>query len=106
MKSSKNPLRSNFMLAAEMMFCHGAKVDFDAIPSAWPSRYCCDNINKVGEENGRPYNTSPEFFFFEKIFKKDAAPDCWGGWWPDAENGQVDEPRVLALLLCAEMLRR
>lgn len=69
----------------------------------YASPYCCDNLPRTTEDS--------ELDFFARNFETEAA-DSWA-WWPTLDGEPVTrnrsnwdfESRILALLLCAEMLR-
>lgn len=69
------------------------------------SGYSCDHINFALDKNGRARNNSAEIEMYSTLFKPE---DFYGlAWWPALKNGNWDwESRLLALLLCAEMLKR
>lgn len=99
--SHKEARRSNFLLAAEVVFIANGSynylIDFpvrgrDLGASPW----ACNVMADLGCEEG-----SPEQELFAYYFKQEVNAAC-GGWWHKTE---VDA-RVIGLLLCAEMLRR
>lgn len=68
------------------------------------SYYACDNIGYAVGDGCYEKNTPEQRFFKEYFEQDDTIIFCW---WPELENGNWDhESRILALLLCAEMLRQ
>lgn len=101
------PLRSVFLLAAELQ--HGEDTIWINNTSCYSSTYACNNV-KISHRYIRGYDVenSVDIKYFQnsvdiKYFQKYFKPVNSGSvWWQDNEN----EARILALLLCAEMLRR
>jgi hypothetical protein len=97
----KKAKRSNFLLAAEGVFIHHKVPSLRVLQitenrHAETSLWCC---NMLGNMDCECYSPEREMFneYFNPGFKVTS-----GGWWECHEC----EPRMLALLLCAEMLRR
>jgi hypothetical protein len=88
----KGAKRSIFLAAAEAVFnAHNkGKTDSDL--------WCCNALDR-GRSLG---DSSKEVGMFRYYFDPGFEVEISGGWW------EIDEcePRVIALLLCAEMLRR
>lgn len=80
---------SVFVRAAELVASGAYEFSCDAIMD-------CTNLTEWVFEEGNP---GPHQAFFRKMFKPKR--DFGFGWWHDDDC----EPRVLALLLCAEMAR-
>lgn len=111
----KKPNHKVFTLAAEFLF-NASRTD-KAISLGY-SRYACDCISDARSELFGPIDysplpplkTTPEQQFFEENFKPQKPYSCYG-WWKASgtyENnfeGHDWESRILALLLCAEMLK-
>ena len=105
----RTPRRSVFLRAAEIVEGHDRNKRYNYACHA--IKFAVDEI--VEGETFRTAGGSPEFEFFVKVFKPDDKEpgQCW---WeeciPDVELQICDkfntQPRVYALLLCAEMLRR
>ena len=71
-------------------------------------RFSCMNVSyATSETRDEMYNThGPERDFYERIYFDDS-DDPLGPWWGEGNGGEWDhESRILALLLCAEILRR
>lgn len=107
------PLRSIFLRAAENLFViHTGTMkrpsDAAIYVEEWGwfySRYCCDHLGALRGANHKA--STPELTMFRNIFEKEDECRDGFGWWSDLPNGKMDmESRILALLLCAEMLRR
>ena len=95
----KKSKRSTFLLAAEGVFIGYeilGQVGFTESGDIVSSRWCCNMLKNLG---CMYYSPEQEMFsaYFDPGFKVTG-----GGWWEMAEC----EPRILALLMCAEMLRR
>jgi hypothetical protein len=110
MKRSKQAKRAVFLAAAEIQalrFKNGSKrpEDTEHRSNAWS----CLNIKEVCGIYGRDYGFNEEDCdkaeeFYREYFEPKVIPyGCGGGWWPVEDH---NEERILALLLCAEMLRR
>lgn len=103
--------RSVFLLAAEKQF-YAMRLAPQTAEAC--SDYACDNIGyavgKIDMGKEEYVKESPEKDFFREKFKPELRPDILNGffaWWPLLPDGGWDhESRILALLLCAEMLRR
>jgi hypothetical protein len=98
--SHKKAKRSNFLLAAEMVFLGHTVYDFAEIEvngrTLQCQLWCCINLESVA---GTYYSSDMDLF--KECFDPGVRAVS-GGWWQRREC----EARVLALLLCAEMLRR
>lgn len=95
--SHKKAKRSNFLFAAEMVQ-HGHEVNqWDEITfderTVYCSKWCCNALNNL--DAAYELDLFKAYFFPGEI-------QFGGGWWDRSEC----EARLLALLLCAEMLRR
>jgi hypothetical protein len=117
--SQETPRRSVFLLAAKLQFIASVEKPSDANNY---SNYACDNLAEAAHTlNLPPYGETPECLMFETYFKPENLPKYQLYWWPpkrwyksrrprttrDIYPCQWDhESRILALLLCAEMLRR
>lgn len=112
------PLRSIFLLAAELQH-HSMTVEKPERNAGLGknfgkdySYYACDNIATAAAQVTNypaPFrNFTKEQKYFEKYFKPKDFEYNGMAWWSEVdENGQWDhESRILALLLCAETLRR
>lgn len=104
-----HPLRSVFLLAAELQ--HAKMEDnADNICSYWnpgyllcASDYSCDNVSEAAKTIRGTYD-GIDREYYTRYFKPEL--NYYMAWWP-LKNGKWDhESRILALLLCAEMLRR
>lgn len=104
--------RRAFLLAAEYQFLKMEDEKLNNDDSFYSktcefSRYSCDNLGSALISLGLDdrYISTPEHDFYQSKIM----PDNQGafGWWPYQNDGKWDhESRILALLLCAEMLRR
>ena len=107
MSSLKNrPRRAVFLLAAEMVF--NASI-FSPEPKygsvRWENAYSCNCLSQAcGTIRWDKYQ--PEVKMYFRLMKPDEYV-TGSTWWPPLPDGSWDyESRILALLLCAEMLRR
>jgi hypothetical protein len=100
MARKSRPLRSVFLVAAEKQY--RSKIEDGC---SWDhTAYSCDNINYAANEIGKPWHHNEETAMYRKYFEP---REYHFAWWPELRNGKWDhESRILALLLCAEMLRR
>lgn len=100
----QKPKRSVFLIAAERQFAAKEKAAFyEGI-----TKYSCDNISFDPVRRNYGYNRI-EMKMYAKFFEPEEYEDGISdyAWWPKLKNGAWDhESRILALLLCAEMLRR
>lgn len=104
-----SPLRSIFLVAAERQF-----ENMEGEYAFEVSGFACDNICSAAIAHGDfPFSNDypPEHNFFYQLYHKDALEAADGildlAWWPCLDGGGWDhESRILALLLCAEMLKR
>lgn len=107
------PRRSVFLLAAELQFdmmelnwsCES--VTWDSKNGVSISQYSCDNINEASCLIKGVYGLGEiERSYYAKRFRP--VDQKWQiAWWPRLKKDKWDhESRILALLLCAEMLRR
>lgn len=105
MKPTKpKPSRAVFLLAAEIQLANMQGAD-----SNDTSHYACDNIGhaRIKMGMGHHFCGTIDHEFFADRFKPEKREGGWFGWWEDLPYGRHDhESRILALLLCAEMLRR
>jgi len=72
------------------------------------SHFACINIRHALSEAGIEQVIHLEEYeeYFARYFKPDKIEET-SAWWPKLANDERDyESRILALLLCAEMLRR
>ena len=95
--SRKNPLRSVFLLAAEKQLLRPLQ----------SSMFACNNLSYAYRElilhnSGWSFEPTAEHKMFRKYFLTEGRSGPGGAWWGDSDQ----EARILALLLCAEMLRR
>lgn len=98
---TRKPSPAIFLRAAELQFANMKEVHDNA------SQYACDNIGYalIEAELDTKFNCTVEHDFFAAQFKLEA--HLFDGWWPPLADGSHDhESRILALLLCAEMLKR
>ena len=96
--SHKKAKRSNFLIAAELVQ-HGQEVNqWDKIEVGARhlscSKWCCNALDNL--------DAAYELDLFKAYFDPGVKEGFGGGWWDMREC----EARLLALLLCAEMLRR
>ena len=98
--SHKKAKRSNFLIAAEMIHLGHTRGEFEKITvgerNMWCSKWCCNVLCMLAACCD---STEQEMF---KDYFYPGFNDGGGGWW----HRDDCESRVLALLLCAEMLRR
>ena len=99
---SKKPSRAVFLLAAEYQFDNYANGD-----NSFSSKFSCDNLNEaVVEITDGFWADSAEIEMYKNLFEQ-TYDEYDLAWWLPLPNGNWDhESRILALLLCAEMLRR
>lgn len=95
--SHKKAKRSNFLFAAEMVH-HAHEFDewdkiTDGERTVYCSKWCCNALKSLHADH--ELDLFAAYFFPGEI-------QFGGGWWDSNEC----EARLLALLLCAEMLRR
>lgn len=104
---NNRPLRSVFLLAAELQFRAMSEPYFEYTD---PSAYSCDNIAtaSIGKHGIRFWQKhTPETNFYQRYFKPNHITWQNAEWWKCLRNGKWDhESRILALLLAAELLRR
>ena len=98
--SHKKAKRSNLLLVAEMVQLGHAHGEWHTIAvndrNVQCSKWCCNALESL---MGTKYSHEAELLrdHFDPGYIVEG-----GGWW----NRNESEPRLLALLLCAEMLRR
>lgn len=95
-RNHKKAKRSNFLLAAEGIYFGHANLYHVNSLSFPVSKWCCNVLANMG-----CISLSPEQRMFRDLFYP-GFKVASGGWWEMDEG----EERILALLLCAEMLRR
>lgn len=106
----QKPNHKVFTLAAQMLT--QARESAENSEHSFYSRFACDCIYDARVELFGPndyYETTPEQQFFEENFKPQSPYDAFG-WWKTGNydnnfKGHDWESRILALLLCAEMLK-
>jgi len=103
-KQEQRPLRSIFLLAAEMQADHALGLsDFSCINI---SDACCQKLWNIPPEDITK-QIKIQDRFYRKFFYVPGEAHSEGMWWPHLGRGEWDhESRILALLLAAEMLRR
>lgn len=99
---SKRALRSIFLQAAELQHPdseHGSVFSCWNLQKAWMGHH-----NKTWANNIQEYHQSKEYQMYWKYMHPGTDVSIW---WPRTRKSEWDfESRMLALLLCAEMLRR
>ena len=100
--SHKKAKRSNFLILAEMVHVAHADGLFASVivsgREVYCSRWCCNSMAALlgDREQGAEQRVLIDYFYpKETVF-------AGGGWWASDDC----ESRIVALLLCAEMLRR
>ena len=99
--------RSVFLLAAEMQ---EAWISFGAVKindrRLFPSYWSCINLKKaISVIRGIRYtdaSLTPEMEMYQAVYDRESSRD----WWGCGGGKEANECRIMALLLCAEMLRR
>jgi hypothetical protein len=97
----RKPLHSVFLRAAELQLANKEGAD-----NRSTSCYSCDNIGHalIEAKLDNRFCGTVEHEFFAAWFRPGHL--CCG-WWPSlADDSHDHESRILALLLCAEMLKR
>jgi len=96
------PLRSVFLRAAKLQF--KSMDEYKRLGYSHESRFACDNISDVA---GHWSDAESNMFYSYFGTNKRTYGTLGLAWWPRKKNKEWDhESRILALLLCAEMLRR
>lgn len=103
------PLRSVFLRAAE--YQHDRMDAYINGTFSPYSRFACDNINWASKQIRElalcEYCTTEVEYFRRRFYMGPYGCSQLGAWWDLRNDGAWDyESRILALLLCAEMLRR
>lgn len=100
--SHKKAKRSNFLILAEMVHVAHAEGPFASMDvndrNVYCSRWCCNSMASLlgNREQSAEQRVLKDYFDpKEPVF-------AGGGWWASDDC----ESRIVALLLCAEMLRR
>lgn len=96
------PKRSVFLLAAEIQHSLRKGGFKPKNGLSQPSKFACLNIAAARIELGLQDGVlhTPEALMLQELFKPSLC-STYEGWW-----GNNNEPRILALLLCAEILRK
>jgi hypothetical protein len=107
MKNSDRPKRSVFLEAAKLQAQRNKDGDLPVDGDTRSNRWACLNIEKVCGEWGHGVKglNSDDSVNAKEFFADHFEPryHLRSNWWPDENH---NEERILALLLCAEMLRR
>lgn len=100
MNKRTKPLRSVFLDAAQRQFDSYRRYRGNS-----NSEYSCHNITYARLSLSLKRYSVSELMMYQKYFEPKGKE--YQGWWPLLKNGKWDnESRILALLLCAEILRR